>query len=219
VVQAKAICYIKAVMTSQQRIAVIDYGMGNLRSVANALDSLECSHSIVTEPMDVVAYEKVIIPGVGAFAEAIENLRRTGMFDVLCRYAESGAPILGICLGMQLLCRESTEGGNHHGFGWINARVRRFPDGMGLKIPHMGWNALRLARDTPLFRNVNDGSDVYFVHSYYVECDDKDDVLAYTEHGVEFASIVGRGNIFGMQFHPEKSQHVGIELLNNFVTL
>lgn len=202
---------------SSNNIAVIDYGMGNLKSVSNALDCTGCQHVTISEPSDVSRFDKVIIPGVGAFSEAIDNLRRSGMFESLTAHVADGKFLLGICLGMQLLCKESMENGYYQGFGWIDARVVRFPERNGLKVPHMGWNALDLVGTDSLLENIHTGADVYFVHSYYVDCLNDDDVLARTEYGIHFASIVGRGHVFGMQFHPEKSQEVGITLIKNFV--
>lgn len=201
---------------SSNNIAVIDYGMGNLKSVSNALDCIGCQHVTISEPSNVSRFDKVIIPGVGAFSEAIDNLRRSGMFEALTAHVAEGKFLLGICLGMQLLCKESMENGHYQGFGWIDARVVRFPESNGLKVPHMGWNALDLVRSDSLLENIHTAADVYFVHSYYVDCAN-DDVLARTEYGIHFPSIVARGRVFGMQFHPEKSQQVGIILMKNFV--
>jgi len=129
----------------------------------------------------------------------------------------SGKPLLGICLGMQLMCSTSSEDGEHQGLDWIKAKVVRFPNMQGLKIPHMGWNGLRFAGGDPLFAGLEEGGDVYFVHSYYVDCENKKDEVATTEHGISFASMFRRGNLYGMQFHPEKSQQIGLTLLSNFL--
>jgi glutamine amidotransferase len=134
-------------------------------------------------------------------------------------HVAAGKPLLGICLGMQLICRLSHEDGEHQGLGWIDAEVRHFPPGEGLKIPHMGWNAIDFERPHPLLRETQPGADVYFVHSYYVDCTDRNDSLGSTEHGIRFTSMVARDNVYGMQFHPEKSQHVGMQLLRNFAQL
>jgi len=199
------------------RIGVIDYGMGNLKSVANALDMIGCDHAVISDPGACAAYDKLILPGVGAFSEAVANLRSSGLGAALQDYVAHGRPVLGICLGMQLLCTESHEDGLWPGLGWIDARVVRFPDLPGIKVPHMGWNALEPARPDPLLEGINAGADVYFVHSYYVDCANPADVLAYAEHGVRFAAVVRRGQVCGAQFHPEKSQQSGIRLLRNFV--
>lgn len=201
------------------QLGVIDYGMGNLRSVLNALDEIDQSAALLSAPDQISAYEKIIIPGVGAFAEAMAGLRASGMAEALESHVAAGKPLLGICLGMQLICRRSFEDGAHDGLAWIDAEVRHFPPGEGLKVPHMGWNAIDINREDPVLSEVPSGADVYFVHSYYVDCADQSDELGSSEHGIRFASIVGRGNVYGMQFHPEKSQHVGMQLLRNFATL
>lgn len=184
---------------SDKRVAVIDYGMGNLKSVSHPITALESRHEIIADPGRVADFDKVIIPGVGAFAEASESLRKSGMFDALHDHVESGKCLLGICLGMQLLCKESMENGQHLGFGWIDAQVLCFPESMLMKVPHMGWNSLKIARQNALVSGVNSGADVYFVHSYFASCGDQNDVLAYTEYGINFASIIGRENVFGVQ--------------------
>jgi glutamine amidotransferase len=200
-------------------IGVVDYGMGNLRSVLNALDEVGQEAAVLTAPEEVAGYGRIIIPGVGAFAEAMDHLRESGLAEALDRHVAAGKPLLGICLGMQLICRRSQEDGDHEGLGWVDAEVRRFPPATGLKVPHMGWNAIDFARDHPLLAEVASGADVYFVHSYFVDCTEAGNALGTTEHGIRFASIVARENVYGMQFHPEKSQHVGMQLLRNFATL
>jgi glutamine amidotransferase len=198
-------------------VAIIDYGMGNVRSVMNALSEIGASSELVADPAAVAKFDRVILPGVGAFAQAIARLRESGMKGALDQYVETGKPVLGICLGMQLMCSSSSEDGDHEGLDWISAKVVRFPDIEGLKIPHMGWNGLRFANGDPLFDGLENGGDVYFVHSYYVDCADKKDEIATTEHGIAFASMFRRDNLFGMQFHPEKSQQIGLTLLSNFL--
>jgi len=201
------------------QLGVIDYGMGNLRSVLNALDEVGQEAALLSAPEQVSAYDKIIIPGVGAFSEAMSNLRQSGMDEALGHHVAAGKLLLGICLGMQLICRKSHENGEHQGLGWIDAEVRHFPPSEGLKVPHMGWNAIDINDDKPVVSDVPLGADVYFVHSYYVDCADKNDELGSTEHGIRFASIIARDNVYGMQFHPEKSQHVGMQLLRNFAAL
>lgn len=198
-------------------IAVVDYGMGNLRSVMNAFAEIGAPAELVTDPAVLDRAERVVLPGVGAFAQAIATLRQSGMADALERFRTSGRPILGVCLGMQLMCGISEEDGIHEGLGWIPARVVPFRRNQGHKVPHMGWNALNLARGDAIFEGIEEESDVYFVHSYYVVCEQSEDLLASTDYGVKFASIVGRGNLYGMQFHPEKSQGIGLRLLSNFL--
>jgi glutamine amidotransferase len=193
--------------------------MGNLRSVSNALTEIGATGEIFTAPEKVAEFDKIIIPGVGAFQEAMENLRGPGMDDALNEHVAAGKPLLGICLGMQLICRKSHEDGEHQGLGWIDAEVRHFPPSKGLKVPHMGWNAIEFAKAHPLLAEVAAGADVYFVHSYFVDCEEPSDTLGLTEYGITFTSMVARENVMGMQFHPEKSQHVGMQLLRNFATL
>lgn len=201
------------------RIGIIDYGMGNLRSVQNALVEIGQDSELIAAPEAVAACGRVILPGVGAFQEAMENLRRPGMDQALDAHVKAGKPLLGICLGMQLICRKSYEDGEHEGLGWIGAEVRHFPPAEGLKVPHMGWNAVDYAAPHPLLAEVEPGADVYFVHSYYVDCEDASDTIGETEHGIRFTSMVAHDNVYGMQFHPEKSQSVGMRLLANFAAL
>lgn len=198
-------------------IAVVDYGMGNLRSVMNALADLGAAAELITDPARLDQFERVVLPGVGAFAQAISTLNESGMSAALDHFRASGRPILGVCLGMQLMCSESEEDGLHKGLNWIPARVVSFQRDRNHKVPHMGWNALHLTRDDALFDGIEEGSDVYFVHSYYVKAESESNVLASTDYGVQFASIIGRDNLYGMQFHPEKSQNIGLKLLTNFL--
>ena len=149
----------------------------------------------------------------------MENLRDLGMVAALESHVSAGKPLLGICLGMQLICRKSHEDGEHEGLGWVDAEVRHFSPGEGIKVPHMGWNAIDFDHSHALLAEVKPGADVYFVHSYYVDCADPGDSVGTTEHGIRFTSVVARGNVYGMQFHPEKSQHVGMQLLRNFANL
>ena len=200
-------------------IGVVDYGMGNLWSMQNALDHLGFRNSLIQQPDEIRDCGKLIIPGVGAFAEAIATLKRTGLGEALKQHAAAGKPLLGVCLGMQLLCLDSDEDGHHEGLGIIPAHVRRFPESAGMKVPHMGWNSLHFCHDDPIFADLASDCDVYFVHSHYVACDDASHVLAMSDYGLSFASIVGEGATYGVQFHPEKSQYVGLKLLENFVRL
>lgn len=197
-------------------IAVVDYGMGNLLSVVNALDKVGASGELVAEGDRLKDYGKIILPGVGAFAEAMENLRGRGLVEALNERVAAGVPVLGICLGMQLMCADSLEDGQHQGLGWVPAHVIPFPREAGLKVPHMGWNTLSFERDHPVTQGIESGNDVYFVHSYYVECEDPADKLGSAEHGVRFTAMFARDALVGMQFHPEKSQQVGLRLLANF---
>jgi glutamine amidotransferase len=198
-------------------IAIVDYGMGNLRSVQKALERVG-AEAIVTDHLQTIARAPaVVLPGVGAFGDAMINLRDRGL-DVIVRQAiEEGRPFLGICLGLQLLFQESEEMGLHQGLGVLEGRVLRF--NVGLKVPHIGWNQIHIRKVCPLLAGIADHSFAYFVHSYYVQPIDAEVVLASTDYEIEYASIVGRDNIFGIQFHPEKSQDVGLRILSNFVDI
>lgn len=200
-------------------VAVVDYGMGNLKSVANALEEIGAAGRLVETATALERYGCAVLPGVGAFRDAIGHIRSSDLESGLIDFAASGRPLLGVCLGMQLLCRDSEENGLHRGLGLVPARVVALPATGGLKVPHMGWNALMIQRNDPLIAGVADGSDVYFLHSFAVVNDDPRDVIAYTEYGLRFTSVFGRGNVYGAQFHPEKSQAVGLEMLRQFVRL
>lgn len=195
-------------------IAIIDYGMGNLYSVEKALQKVGAQTQIVTSPDGLQDAEAMVLPGVGAFSQGMENLHARGLVDAIRERVAAGVPLLGICLGLELLFQESEEMGRHKGLGFLAGQVKRFD--IPLVVPHMGWNQLRPRRDTFLLEGVPPGSYVYFVHSYYAEPDDPNLVLATTEYGIEFASVIGREHILGLQFHPEKSQQVGLRILHNF---
>lgn len=206
-------------MSSTARVGVIDFGMGNLRSVLNALSEIGVEGELVASPGRIADFERLILPGVGAFGDAMKALNETDLSDAVRARAQAGTPLLGICLGMQLICSTSEENGLHEGLGLIPALVVRFPDKDGFKVPHMGWNAIAWQREHDLGKGVDEGSDVYFVHSYFVECECTSDVLAESEHSTVFASAIARGNVMGTQFHPEKSQRPGLKMLENFVNL
>jgi glutamine amidotransferase len=202
-------------------IAILDYGVGNLKSVHKALEHIGAEATVSSDPEVLDAARGVVLPGVGAFGDAMLNLKRRGLVAPLLRQVSRGKPLLGICLGMQLLFEESEEMGLHQGLGLLPGKVVRFPEG-SLTVPHVGWNQLRLAgRGTGggILEGIPDGAYAYFVHSYYVAPEEPGDVLATTEYGPEFAAVVGRGEIWGAQFHPEKSQEVGLALLENYVSL
>ncbi len=203
------------------RIGIIDYGAGNLRSVQNALAACGAADvAVVSSPVELTDCAKIILPGVGAFPRAMERLSLAGFPEALHRHVrERGKLFLGICLGMQLLLDYSLELGRTAGLGWIPGSVRRFPEIPGLAVPHMGWNDTRPAVDAPLWTGIPQDADFYYVHSYYVDCAEPSDVLARCEYGVPFAAAVARGNVYGVQFHPEKSQTGGMRLLRNFVEL
>ena len=197
-------------------IAIIDYGVGNLFSLKSSFAAIG-SEAVVTSDSDVIAEaDRLILPGVGAFEDAARKLRDTGMADVVRREAASGKPIMGICLGMQLLLDKSYEYGEHEGLGLIHGSVRPISDVIdeGLKIPHIGWNRLIVKKQSPLFKYLNDGDCVYFVHSYYAA--DCDDVTAVAEYSAELTASIEKGNVFGCQFHPEKSGDVGLNILRAF---
>ena len=200
-------------------IAIIDYGMGNLRSVQKALEAIGESAVVTCDPERVRGADKVILPGVGAFEDAAAELRRTGLGAAFCDAVRAGKPSLGVCLGLQLLFDESLEGGRHQGLGLIPGRVVRFEGGPGRKVPHMGWNSLRVLREAPLLRGLGESPSVYFVHSYYVVPDDPDVVAAEADYPGPFAALVWRENLMACQFHPEKSQRVGLAMYRNFAAL
>jgi glutamine amidotransferase len=196
-------------------IAIIDYGMGNLRSVSKAFERLGCTAAVTREPQVIADASHVVLPGVGAFPDCMRNLEQLGLIDPIRRALSSGKPFLGICLGLQLLFTESEEFGVHKGLGWIRGRVVRFKNN-GLKVPHMGWNSLTMKKPTPVLDGLPADAMVYFVHSYYVAPDDPSLISTTTEYGGSFASSITVGNVFACQFHPEKSQEVGLMLLRNF---
>ncbi|MCZ7540445.1 MAG: imidazole glycerol phosphate synthase subunit HisH [Anaerolineae bacterium] len=199
-------------------IAVIDYGAGNLRSVRNALAHLGADVTTLATPDGLPGADKIVLPGVGAFGAGMNALRAAGFEEPLKKAAAAGVPLIGICLGMQYLFESSDEMGLHRGLGLLPGRVTRFP-AAGPKVPHIGWNQLHVRQDHPLLAGIEDGAYAYFVHSYYVDAGEAGDVLATTGYGLEYASVVARGNLFGIQPHPEKSQAVGLRILRNFVEL
>ena len=211
-------------MPADPGIAIIDYGMGNLRSVAKALGSLGLECEVTGDPERLGRARRAILPGVGAFGDAMEELHSRGLVPALRELAASGRPLLGICLGMQLLMESSEESPATAGLGLVPGRVRRFdPEALGpLKSPHMGWNRVRRAAggDWPLLMSIPDGEYFYFVHSFYVEpAPGAAGQVAVTTHGVEFVSALSRANLYATQFHPEKSQRAGLRLLANFASL
>jgi len=195
-------------------IVIIDYGMGNLRSVEKAFAAVGAQSRVIQSPSQMAEARGIVLPGVGAFGQAMENLQAAGWVEPLRQACARRVPLLGICLGMQLLFESSEEVGQHRGLGILTGDVQRFPD--GLKIPHMGWNRIHIKQSASLLHGIPDGGYAYFVHSYYCAPRDPSVVLATTEYGIEFASVIGRGNVFGAQFHPEKSQAVGLTMLANF---
>jgi glutamine amidotransferase len=206
-------------------VVIIDYGMGNLRNVQKAFEHIGVPAQVSSEVADLQAAERLVLPGVGAFGDAMTNLNAAGLVEPIQQAVAEGKPLLGICLGLQLLFEESEEMGVHRGLGILAGRVVRFPD--GLKVPHIGWNQLEMRPSTTgsgpsrsqLLEGIPDKSYAYFVHSYYGDPADPACILAETEYGIRFASVVGKGNVFGVQPHPEKSQEVGLTLLRNFAHL
>lgn len=201
-------------------IAVIDYGAGNLRSVMHALnhlrvDGLRLAHT----PDDLRGADKIILPGVGAFGAGMQQLHQQGLVEPLREAVAAGVPYLGICLGMQFLFDSSDEMGDHAGLGILRGKVTRFPQTLPLKVPHMGWNQLTVREDARLFADMTDAAHFYFVHSYYCVPDDPADVAATADYGMAFCAAVQRDNIYGVQFHPEKSQRAGLRLLRHFVDM
>ena len=200
-------------------IAIVDYGMGNLRSVQNAVAHVGGKSVLVKNPEELSTHDKIILPGVGAFEQAIACLHQTGLAAALNERREAGAHILGICLGMQLMCSVSEEDGVHEGLNWFSARVTEFLPNTGLHVPHMGWNGVDFMCEDPILAGLESGGDAYFLHSYHVCCDDVSDVLASTDYGLKFHSIIQRGNLRGIQFHPEKSQGFGLRIIRNYLEI
>jgi glutamine amidotransferase len=202
-------------------IAILDYKIGNVRSVEKAVDrailesKLDQTVVLTADQDRILSADGVILPGVGAFGACITNLSTAGLAPVVQRVVEDNIPLLGICVGMQMLFEMSEEMGTWRGLGLLPGRVRKFPD--TLRIPQIGWNQLHIQRSDPLLAGVEDGDYAYFVHSYYCDPATPDDVLTTTDYGFEYASMVRRGHIWGAQFHPEKSQQVGIQILKNFL--
>ena len=198
-------------------VAIIDYDAGNIKSVQKALAKLGQEAEITSEAEKILAADRIILPGVGAFGDAMQNLRARGLDGVIHRAVDAGIPFLGICLGQQLLFERSDEAPGVEGLGILEGEILRIPAAKGLKIPHMGWNSLHLSHGGRLFRGVEEQSYVYFVHSYYLKARDGDIVKASTEYGVEIHASVEKDNVFACQFHPEKSGGVGLRILGNFL--
>ncbi len=205
-------------------IAIIDYGMGNLRSVQKGFEKVGYEAVVTADPKVLLEAERIVLPGVGAFRDCIRNLETGGFVEPILRVIREGRPFLGICLGLQLLLTQSEEFGCHKGLDIIPGRVLRFPEGMveggeALKVPHMGWNQLSFKRRPAALRELDEGTNVYFVHSYYVKPDDEGVVATTTTHGIEFCSSIWKDNIVATQFHPEKSQDQGLAILREFARM
>ncbi len=200
-------------------IAIIDYDAGNIKSVEKALLLLGQEVKITDDAQEILSADKVVLPGVGAFGDAMGNLERRRLVPVIRKTVEKGTPFLGICLGLQLLFERSDEAPGVAGLGILPGEILRIPSKEGLKIPHMGWNSLRLEHGGRLFEQVPEQSYVYFVHSYYLKAGEEEIVKASTEYGVHIHASVEKGNVFACQFHPEKSSEVGLRILSNFVNI
>ncbi len=198
-------------------IAIIDYGAGNLRSVANAITKLGYQPKVTSSPSEVLDARAVILPGVGAAADTMENLKALGLASAVCQLISEGYPFFGVCIGLQVLFTSTEEGGGHDCLGIIPGKVKRLPS--GLKIPHMGWNQVRQRISHPVFEGIPDEANFYFVHSYYVEPDDKSLVAGETDYGIPMCSVIAQGNLVATQFHPEKSGEFGLRMYDNFIKL
>ena len=200
-------------------ITIIDYGMGNLRSVSKAIEFLGGKFCITSRPEDIQQSEKIILPGVGAFGDAARELDTQRLSDPIRAFVKAGKPFLGICLGLQLLFESSEESPGVTGLGLLQGRVRMFDPGHA-KIPHMGWNELQIKKSCGVLKDIPDNSHFYFVHSYYADCSNQDDSAGIVEYGGQsFPAVVARDNIYATQFHPEKSQKYGLQILRNFIKL
>lgn len=200
-------------------IAIIDYDAGNIKSVEKALQKLGQDVVITRDSKTILHADKVILPGVGAFGDAMANLKKYGLDQVIYQVVEQNIPFLGICLGLQLLFEKSDESKGVAGLGILEGEICKIPDQEGLKIPHMGWNSLHLQNGGRLFHNIEENAYVYFVHSYYLKAKDEEIVKATTDYSTHIHASVEKGNVFACQFHPEKSSDVGLQILKNFVEL
>ena len=200
-------------------IAIIDYDAGNIKSVQKAINLLGEETVLTREREDILAADKVILPGVGAFGDAMEKLERFGLVQVIKEVVDKGTPFLGICLGLQLLFEESEESPGVKGLGILKGKIVKIPEETGLKIPHIGWNSLDFPSEGTLFKGIQPNSYVYFVHSFYLQAEEKEIVKATTKYGVTIEASVEKGNVYACQFHPEKSSDVGLQILKNFLAI
>src|SRR5689334_16131217 len=200
-------------------VILIDVGTGNLRSVQKALERVGADVQRTDDPQKVLSGKRVVLPGVGAFGDFMTGLRTRSLEDVVKEAVERGIPLLGICVGMQALFEVGQEMGRHQGLGLLNGSVTRFAESLSVKVPHTGWNQLEVQQDALLFNGISFGAYVYFNHSYYCQPKDSSDVIAMTNYGLTYACAVQHGNLFGVQFHPEKSQTVGLQILKNFLEI
>jgi glutamine amidotransferase len=199
-------------------ICIIDYGVGNLRSVEKALEAVGARATVTPDAGAIREAERIVLPGVGAFGECARRLRESGLDEIVLEAVEKNKPVLGLCVGLQLMFDEGREFGAHKGLGLMRGRVVRFPED-GPRVPQIGWNQIEDIKPHPLMKGLAEGAYFYFVHSYRIEADDESDVLAVTDYGVRYPSICGRGTVCGVQFHPEKSQDAGLRLLANFANM
>ena len=201
-------------------IAIIDYGMGNIHSVNKALESCGAKTQVTNNPEDIQIADKVILPGVGAFNDAMDELKKQNLIKAIINHINNKKPFLGICLGMQLLFEESKEANDSKGLSILKGVVKKFKNLKGLKVPHMGWNQLKIKnKNCPLLRNIANNSYVYFCHSYYPQPENTKIIATTTDYGTDFTSVIWQDNVYGAQFHPEKSQETGLKILRNFVDL
>ncbi|MBQ1441302.1 MAG: imidazole glycerol phosphate synthase subunit HisH [Clostridia bacterium] len=200
-------------------VAIIDYGAGNILSVQKALDHIGCENVVTSDREVIMSADGAVLPGVGSFGDAMDNLHKNGLTQAVKNFMSSGRPFLGICLGLQVLFDSSEESPDAAGLSVFSGKVRRFPAGIGLKIPQIGWNSIDYDRGCPIFKGLPENPYVYFVHSYYLEASDESVVSAVAEYGVRYHAAVARGNVFATQFHPEKSGEVGLQILRNFAEL
>ena len=200
-------------------VAIIDYDAGNIRSVENAVRFLGHEVKVTADAEEILSADHIILPGVGAFGDAMQRLRTAGLEETIRQVAEEGKPFLGICLGLQLFFEESEESPGVKGLCLLPGRIKRIPEGEGRKVPQIGWNDLTFPQSSRLFEGIPEGSFVYFVHSYYLEAADRADVAANTEYGVRIDAAVEHGSLFACQFHPEKSERVGMKILQNFLEI
>lgn len=201
-------------------VVIVDYGMGNLQSIRRAFEECGANVVISNDPKSIKCASRIVLPGVGAFADAMNNLNIQGWTVFLKQAVETGVPLLGICLGMQLLADRGTEGGETNGLGFISGEVIKFKLNIhNLRIPHVGWNDIKIEKEHALFSGISNGTDYYFVHSYHFVPQNIENILATTSYGPDFVSVVLKDNVIGVQFHPEKSQSAGFCLLNNFLKM
>lgn len=200
-------------------IAILDYGAGNIRSVKKALEHIGCDCRITDNREEILSADAAVLPGQGSFGDCMSSMERGGMKDTVIEFISTGKPFLGICVGLQLLFDGSEESEGTDGLGLFRGMIKRIPGGEGLKIPHMGWNSLNVSAGSRLLSGLGEEPFVYFVHSYYLDAEDKSIVSAQTEYGVTIDAAIERGNVFATQFHPEKSGETGLRILRNFVSI